>query len=85
MLSARGEEIDKVLGLEIGADDYITKPFNILEVKARIKAIIRRNSKKSNRLLFSIFEQMDLFLTQQGVHIFQKKIRFQSAKILVFV
>ena len=39
--------MDKILGLEYGADDYITKPFNILEVKARIKAIIRRNQKKA--------------------------------------
>lgn len=46
MVTAKAEEIDKILGLELGADDYITKPFNILEVKARIKAIIRRSSKK---------------------------------------
>ncbi|MDE6761311.1 MAG: response regulator transcription factor [Lachnospiraceae bacterium] len=46
MLTAKGEDMDKILGLEYGADDYITKPFNILEVKARIKAIIRRNQKK---------------------------------------
>ena len=39
MLTAKGEDMDKILGLEYGADDYITKPFNILEVKARIKAI----------------------------------------------
>ena len=45
MLTAKGEDMDKILGLEYGADDYITKPFNILEVKARIKAILRRNSK----------------------------------------
>ena len=45
MLTAKGEDMDKILGLEYGADDYITKPFNILEVKARIKAIIRRTSK----------------------------------------
>ncbi len=42
MLTAKGDDMDKILGLEYGADDYITKPFNILEVKARIKAIIRR-------------------------------------------
>ena len=47
MLTAKGEDMDKILGLEYGADDYITKPFNILEVKARIKAILRRNSKAS--------------------------------------
>jgi len=45
MLTAKGEDMDKILGLEYGADDYITKPFNILEVKARIKAILRRSAK----------------------------------------
>lgn len=45
MLTAKGDDMDKILGLEYGADDYITKPFNILEVKARIKAIIRRNGR----------------------------------------
>jgi len=47
MLTAKGEDMDKIMGLEYGADDYITKPFNILELKARIKAILRRSSKKS--------------------------------------
>lgn len=48
MLTAKGDDMDKILGLEYGADDYITKPFNILEVKARMKAIMRRtDSKKS--------------------------------------
>ena len=46
MLTAKGDDMDKILGLEYGADDYITKPFNILEVKARIKAIMRRTEKK---------------------------------------
>lgn len=49
MLTAKGNDMDKILGLEYGADDYITKPFNILEVKARIKAILRRNSKRSKK------------------------------------
>ena len=44
MLTARGEDTDKLLGFEYGADDYITKPFNILEVKARVKALLRRAS-----------------------------------------
>lgn len=51
MVTAKGEDMDKIMGLEYGADDYITKPFNILELKARIKAILRRsnaNSKKDN-------------------------------------
>ena len=46
MLTAKGDDMDKILGLEYGADDYITKPFNILEVKARIKAIMRRSRDK---------------------------------------
>ena len=44
MLTAKGEDMDKIMGLDYGADDYITKPFNVLEVKARIKAILRRTS-----------------------------------------
>ncbi len=47
MLTAKGDDMDKILGLEYGADDYITKPFNILEVKARIKAIMRRTRRKA--------------------------------------
>ncbi len=46
MLTAKGDDMDKILGLDYGADDYITKPFNILEVKARIKAILRRIGRK---------------------------------------
>lgn len=44
MLTAKGEDMDKIMGLEYGADDYVTKPFNILELKARIKAILRRSN-----------------------------------------
>lgn len=50
MLTAKGDDMDKILGLEYGADDYITKPFNILEVKARMKAIFRRGESKSKSL-----------------------------------
>lgn len=46
MLTARGEDTDKILGFEYGADDYITKPFNILELKARVRALLRRSSIK---------------------------------------
>ena len=48
MLTAKGDDMDKILGLDYGADDYITKPFNILEVKARIKAIMRRSAPKAD-------------------------------------
>ena len=69
MLTAKGTDMDKILGLEYGADDYITKPFNILEVKARIKAIIRRNSKKSKAAQKNerIIEVSDLKLDSRRV------------------
>lgn len=52
MLTAKSEEIDKILGLELGADDYITKPFSIRELSARIKALLRRsNVKYDNEIL----------------------------------
>lgn len=48
MLTAKSEDMDKIMGLEYGADDYVTKPFNILELKARIKAILRRTTVAGN-------------------------------------
>lgn len=62
MLTAKGEDMDKILGLEYGADDYITKPFNILEVKARIKAIMRRTIRDEKKSTASIVEYGDLKL-----------------------
>ena len=63
MLTAKGDDMDKILGLEYGADDYITKPFNILEVKARIKAIMRRTSPaKAKSEDASVIEKGDLRL-----------------------
>ena len=54
MLTARGDDIDKIVGLEIGADDYLTKPFNPREMIARVKAIIRRSARKPRpKRLFS--------------------------------
>lgn len=50
MLTAKGEDMNKILGLEYGADDYLTKPFNILELKARIKAILRRVASKETKI-----------------------------------
>ncbi len=61
MLTAKGEDMDKILGLEYGADDYITKPFNILEVKARIKAIMRRTTPKQKETA-RVIEDGDLKL-----------------------
>lgn len=71
MLTAKNDDMDKIMGLEYGADDYITKPFNILEVKARIKAIIRRTSKKEEKQNNdSIIEAGDLKMDCEGRRVF---------------
>lgn len=71
MLTAKGDDMDKILGLEYGADDYITKPFNILEVKARIKAIMRRTSPaRQQAAQASIIEKGDLKLDCESRRLF---------------
>lgn len=74
MLTAKGGDMDKILGLEYGADDYISKPFNILEVKARIKAIIRRNSKnkrlKTEEVNVSVIGSGDLKMDTESRRVF---------------
>lgn len=73
MLTAKGEDMDKILGLEYGADDYITKPFNILEVKARIKAIMRRTNRKSAKKEESkVVERGDMRLDCEGRRVYIK-------------
>ena len=67
MLTAKGDDMDKILGLEYGADDYITKPFNILEVKARMKAIMRRTTPKEEKVRDTdAIENGDLRLEKSG-------------------
>ena len=71
MLTAKGDDMDKILGLEYGADDYITKPFNILEVKARIKAIMRRaGNDHDDRDRARTLEIGDLRLDCEGRRVF---------------
>ena len=73
MLTAKGEDMDKILGLEYGADDYITKPFNILEVKARIKAIMRRTGRKNEETDTSrVLEIRDMRLDLDGRRVYIK-------------
>ena len=71
MLSARGEEYDKLFGFEIGADDYVTKPFSPKEVLARINAIIKRNSSASSQNASEIvkFEGLEINFTAREVRI----------------
>lgn len=81
MLTAKGEDMDKILGLEYGADDYITKPFNILEVKARIKAIIRRTRNtivKEPELNTLEFSDMKIDRDSRRVFISDKEINLTA-------
>ena len=81
MLTAKGEDMDKILGLEYGADDYITKPFNILEVKARIKAIMRRTTgKEAKEEKAKIIEMADMRLDCESrrVYIAGKEINLTA-------
>lgn len=72
MLTAKGDDMDKILGLEYGADDYITKPFNILEVKARIKAIMRRTASQPKKEKESVIESGDLKMDCESRRLFVK-------------
>ena len=69
MLTAKGDDMDKILGLEYGADDYITKPFNILEVKARLKAIMRRTAPKAKEEA-KVIESKDMRLDCEGRRVY---------------
>ncbi len=71
MLTAKGDDMDKILGLDYGADDYITKPFNILEVKARIKAIMRRGRQKEEKEASGhILEKNDMRIDRESRRVF---------------
>lgn len=74
MLTAKGDDMDKILGLEYGADDYITKPFNILEVKARIKAILRRIGKqKTEKDNENVISKNDMKIDRQSRRVYVKE------------
>ena len=82
MVTAKGEDIDKIMGLEYGADDYITKPFNILELKARIKAILRRSVKKvepnvQNKNLIK-FREIEINTESRRTFVNQKEINLTA-------
>ena len=80
MLTAKGDDMDKILGLEYGADDYMTKPFNILEVKARIKTIFRRTAmtqRDSGQRIITV-RDMQLNLNNRSVTVDGKEVNLTA-------
>ena len=87
MLTARGEDIDRVLGLELGADDYLPKPFNDRELVARIRAILRRSVSPSNNVdntkeILS-FENVTLYLTRQTAMYDEKNLNLTDCEFKI--
>jgi len=66
MLTAKGEEVDKVLGLEMGADDYVAKPFSVRELLARVRAVLRRSESAPEREKSKIFRHGELFIDHEA-------------------
>ncbi|WP_411030820.1 response regulator transcription factor [Spongiimicrobium sp. 3-5] len=88
MLTAKSEEIDRVLGLEIGADDYITKPFSIRELLARIKAVLRRTDlqqQEDHNSAALAFENMHIDIEKRKVVLDQKKIELSPKEFELLV
>ncbi|MBQ4417943.1 MAG: response regulator transcription factor [Butyrivibrio sp.] len=83
MLTAKSDDMDKILGLEYGADDYITKPFNILEVKARIKAIMRRLESKDKTAGVMTFGELTLNGEYRRVYVGEREINLTGREFEV--
>ena len=80
MLTAKGEDMDKILGLEYGADDYMTKPFNILEVKARIKTVLRRAAQPAaneEKKIITVHD-MEVNIVNRSVTLGGKEVRLTA-------
>ncbi len=80
MLTARGEETDKILGLELGADDYVTKPFSPRELVARIKAVLRRDEKTVKSQVIRIGDILEIDLQKYEVRVDGNIIELTSSE-----
>ncbi len=83
MLTAKGEETDKIVGLEVGADDYITKPFSIRELAARIKTILKRYGKKAETATSLKFPGLDIDPDSHTVKVLGKEVELTAKEFLL--
>lgn len=88
MLTAKNKEIDKVLGLELGADDYVTKPFSLRELMARVRAVLRRTTERIEDIDTYCFGQIELDFkkyeaTKRGKKMDLTPLQFQMLKLLI--
>ncbi|MCK4432238.1 MAG: response regulator transcription factor, partial [Candidatus Aminicenantes bacterium] len=88
MLTAKNKEIDKVLGLELGADDYVTKPFSLRELMARVRAVLRRTTERKEDIDTYCFGQIELDFkkheaTKRGKKMDLTPLQFQMLKLLI--
>jgi len=83
MLTAKGEEADKIVGLEVGADDYMTKPFSIRELAARIKAVLKRSGKKEEPKACLKFPNLEIDSEQHIVKASNKEIDLTAKEFML--
>lgn len=80
MLTAKGEEVDKVVGLEMGADDYVTKPFSLRELVARVRAVLRRSAEKPLPQKILRIDELEIDKERYTVNISRKPIKLSATE-----